>query len=141
MVLAPAVLIVHIDMYVKSTTGGCDVVVMSEFCSVCFCFVGVGGVVRVVCTHSDLGVVGIHYALLGGGGQSLGPVTGRNSMSVAMSLETPREKAVICSWMYIRKVSERHLPIFLIWISEQPLRCMAIAPPARREWLLMSPFP
>ena len=31
MVLAPAVLIVHIDMYVESTTGGCDVVVMSEF--------------------------------------------------------------------------------------------------------------
>ena len=42
-------------MYVKSTTGGCDVVVMSEFCSFCFCFVGVGGLVRVVCAHPDLG--------------------------------------------------------------------------------------
>ena len=61
MVLAPAVLIVHIDMYVKSTTGGCDVVVMSEFCSVCFvcvCVVGGVGVGRVWCPHSDLGMVG-----------------------------------------------------------------------------------
>ena len=51
-------------------------------------------------------------------------------MSVDINLETPIEKAVICSWMYIRKVSECQRPIFLTWMSEHLLRCMAIAPPA-----------
>ena len=53
-------------------------------------------------------------------------------------VERPAAKAVICSWMYIRKVSDFHLPIF--WIVEEgtPLRCRAMAPPALREWLLMS---
>ena len=51
--------------------------------------------------------------------------------------ETPAEKAEICSWMYISKdLSDFQLPIFLMVRMLQPARCMAMAPPARREWLL-----
>ena len=53
-------------------------------------------------------------------------------------LEMPAEKAAIRSWMYIRKVSDDQRPIFLMVLSEAPLRCIAIAPPARRLWLLTS---
>ena len=52
--------------------------------------------------------------------------------------EMPAEKAAICSWMYIRKVSEDQRPIFLMVLSEALLRCIAMAPPARRLWLLTS---
>ena len=51
--------------------------------------------------------------------------------------ERPVEKAEICSCMYIRKVSKDQWPCFQIVSWGMPLRCMAIAPPARREWLLM----
>lgn len=107
-------------MYVKSTTGGCDVEVR-----MIFFFVEVEVHARLPCA---------------GGGRSRGPFIGRNLMSVSISLDTPTEKAVSCSWMYMRKVSERQRPIFRIWMSLQLFRCMAMAPPARREWLLMSPL-
>ena len=54
-------------------------------------------------------------------------------MSVDMALEMPLEKAEICSWMYIKKVSDDHRPCFRMAIASQPFRCMAMAPPARRE--------
>ena len=51
--------------------------------------------------------------------------------------ERPAEKADICSWMYIKKVSEDQCPCLRIVSRGTPLRCMAMAPPAPREWLLM----
>ena len=49
----------------------------------------------------------------------------------------PVEKADICSWMYIRKVSENQHPCLWIVSHGTPLRCMAMAPPMRKEWLLI----
>ena len=51
--------------------------------------------------------------------------------------ERPVEKADICSWMYIRKVLEDQHPCLQIVSCGMPLRCMAMAPPVHREWLLM----
>ena len=51
--------------------------------------------------------------------------------------ERPAEKADICSWMYIRKVLEDQHPCLWIVSCGTPLRCMAMAPPTHREWLLM----
>ena len=53
-----------------------------------------------------------------------------------MSFESPLERNPICAWTYDKKAEDFHLPIFLILTSSAPLRCRAIAPPARREWLL-----
>ena len=47
-------------------------------------------------------------------------------------LDTPLEKAAICSWMYMRKVSLLQRPIFWMVLSGIPFRCIAVAPPARR---------
>ena len=49
-------------------------------------------------------------------------------------METLADKAEICSWMYIRKVSLFQRPIFFIVLCATPFRYMAIAPPARRLW-------
>ena len=51
--------------------------------------------------------------------------------------ERPAEKADICSWMYIRNVLEDQRPCLWMVLQWTPLRCMAMAPPACREWLLM----
>ena len=41
----------------------------------------------------------------------VGPAIFWNRISLLMILETPSEKAPICSWMYMRKVSEDQRPI------------------------------
>ena len=51
---------------------------------------------------------------------------------------SPREWPLSCSWMYRMKLSEHQRPCFLMVSKEIPLRCMAIAPPAHKEWLLTS---
>ena len=51
--------------------------------------------------------------------------------------DRPAENANICSWMYIRKVSEDQQPCLWIVSCGMPLRCMAMAPPVRKEWLLI----
>ena len=71
---------------------------------------------------------------------SLGPCNGWNAMLlncmlVDIFLKMSLEKAEICLWIYIRKVSLDHRPIFLIALPLIPFRCIAIAPPALRLWL------
>ena len=61
------------------------------------------------------------------------------TMSLFMILLTFVENAAICSCMYMRKVSLDHLPIFRIVSRGIPWRCIAMAPPARREWVLTLP--
>ena len=51
--------------------------------------------------------------------------------------DRPAEKAAICSCMYMRKVSEDHRPCLRMVSWGMLLRCMAMAPPAHKEWLLM----
>ena len=67
-----------------------------------------------------------------------------NSSGRDILVETFFEKMVICSWMYMRKVSHDHRPIFLMVSWEMLFGCMAIAPPARRlcdlTWLARSPL-
>jgi hypothetical protein len=53
-----------------------------------------------------------------------------------MRAESPAEKAAICSWMYIKKVSEDQHPCFADCVLIDSVWCMAMAPPARKEWLL-----
>jgi len=57
-------------------------------------------------------------------------------ISVDIAVERPLEKAEICAWMYMRNVSEDQRPCFRIVALGMLLRCMAMAPPARSEWLL-----
>jgi len=66
----------------------------------------------------------------------VGPLRLRNGMCLLIRLEMPEEKAAICSWMYIKKVSDDHRPCFRMVSRSSPLSFMAMAPPARREWLL-----
>ena len=51
--------------------------------------------------------------------------------------DRPVENADICSWMYIRKVSEDQHPCLQMVSRGMPLRCMAIVPPVHKEWLLI----
>ena len=53
--------------------------------------------------------------------------------------ETSVAKALIGSWMYMRKVRYFHLPMCWIVLGLMPFRCIAMAPPACREWLLTLP--
>jgi hypothetical protein len=59
-----------------------------------------------------------------------------NGMCRLMRLEMPDKKAAICSWMCIRKVSEDQRPCLRMVSRSSPLSFIAMAPPARREWLL-----
>ena len=53
-------------------------------------------------------------------------------------VESPAENADICSWMYIRNaVSDDKQPCLQMVSWWTPLRCMAMAPLAGREWLLI----
>ena len=68
-----------------------------------------------------------------------GVAIARKGMARDILRETPAEKVEICSWMYISKdLSDFQRPIFLMVRMLQPARCMAMAPPARSEWLLTS---
>ena len=58
-----------------------------------------------------------------------------NTIGFDIWVEIPDENAAICSWMYMRNVSDDHLPIFLIVLWSTLLRCIVIAPPALRLWL------
>ena len=59
-------------------------------------------------------------------------------MSVDILVDKPAENAKICSWMYCKKVVDFQRPSFwMVWASA-PFKWRAMAPPARREWLLMS---
>ena len=58
-----------------------------------------------------------------------------NAIGFDICFEIPNENAAICSWMYIRNVSEDHLPIFLMVLWSTLFRCIVIAPPALRLWL------
>jgi hypothetical protein len=55
---------------------------------------------------------------------------------VDIHLETPWEKAAICSWIYIKNLSDDQRPAFHIVLQGTLLRCIAIAPPALSEWEL-----
>ena len=71
------------------------------------------------------------------GARTCGPAMLNHPMLWDIREDRPAEKADICSWMYIKKVSEDQHPCLWIVSCGMPLRCMAMAPPARREWLLM----
>ena len=59
-------------------------------------------------------------------------------MSVDILVDKPEENAEICSWMHCKKVVDFQRPSFwMVWASA-PFKWRAMAPPARREWLLMS---
>ena len=45
-------------------------------------------------------------------------------------------RAAIWEWMYMRKVSEDQRPNFWIMATSTSASLRAMAPPARREWLL-----
>ena len=68
----------------------------------------------------------------------LGPQMLMNGTCLLICVARPEENAAICSWMYMRKVSEDHRPCFWMVSRSAPLSLIAIAPPARREWLLTS---
>ena len=70
------------------------------------------------------------------GSMRVGPDMLWNLMWLLILVETPAENAEICSCRYIRKVSDDQRPNFLMVSRSTPLSFMAIAPPARREWLL-----
>jgi hypothetical protein len=69
------------------------------------------------------------------GAQSFGAMLWKG-MYWDICFATPAVKAPICSWMYSRKVLEDQRPCFLMVMVSMPLSFMAIAPPARKEWLL-----
>jgi hypothetical protein len=50
--------------------------------------------------------------------------------------EMPAEKAVICSWMHMRKVSEDQRPCLRMVSRSSPFSFIAMALPAHSEWLL-----
>jgi hypothetical protein len=54
-----------------------------------------------------------------------------------LTLETPVKNTEIYLWMYMRKVSEDHLPNFLMVLQLILLSFMAMAPLAQRECELM----
>jgi hypothetical protein len=66
----------------------------------------------------------------------VGPLRLTNGMFWLIRLEMPDEKAAICSWIYMRKVSDDQRPCLRIVSRSSPLSFMAMAPPARSEWLL-----
>ena len=70
------------------------------------------------------------------GSSNVGPAMLRKWMCVDIFLETPLENAPICSWMYMRNVSEDQRPNFLMVSRSMPLSFIAMAPPARSEWEL-----
>ena len=65
--------------------------------------------------------------------RSVGPAMLWNWILLVIFLETPAEKAEICSCIYMRNVSEDHRPNFLMVSRSMLLSFMAMAPPARRE--------
>ena len=67
----------------------------------------------------------------------LGPAMLNQPICCDIFADSPAEKADICSCIYMRKVSDDHLPCFRIVSRWMPLRCMAMAPPALKEWLLI----
>ena len=72
------------------------------------------------------------------GFHTVGPAMCRKGMWLDILMETPVANAEICSCMYMRKVSLFQRPIFRMVIGSILLRCIAMAPPARSEWLLTS---
>ena len=62
-------------------------------------------------------------------GLTCGPAMLNHPMFWDIHEERPADKADICSWMYIRKVSEDQHPYLRIVSHGVPLRCMAMALP------------
>ncbi len=56
-------------------------------------------------------------------------------IGVAIFAARSMENADICLCMYVRKVSELHRPRSRMVSAGTLLRCRAMAPPARKEWL------
>jgi hypothetical protein len=80
----------------------------------------------------------IYYAAAAAVLSTVGPSMFCHSISVDIRLEKPLEKAArICSWIYIKNVSDDQHRAFHIVLSRGTLlRCIAIAPPALSEWEL-----
>ena len=57
------------------------------------------------------------------------------STSCAIVWDSPLAKPLSWLWIYVRNVSDDHLPNFRIVMGSIPLRYIAIAPPDRSEWL------
>ena len=85
--------------------------------------------------HFNACVVATCYADAAAGSISVTGAMLRNGSRVDIFCATPWLRCAICSWMHMRKVSEDHLPIFLIVSRSMPLSLAAMAPPARSEWL------
>ena len=69
----------------------------------------------------------------GGGVAEKAPSRLKKDRSVDILDVQPSLYSAIWSWMYIKKVSEDHRPIFLMSSRSAPANLRAIAPPARRE--------
>jgi hypothetical protein len=72
-----------------------------------------------------------------GSSMTVGPSMLCHPISVDILLDKPEENAVICSWMYMRNVSDYQHPILRMVSQSMWLRCIAIAPPACNECKLM----
>jgi hypothetical protein len=65
--------------------------------------------------------------------KSVGPLRFMNGMWRLMRFEMHEEKAAICSWMYMRNVSDDQQPCLRMVSRSSPFCFIAMVPPARRE--------
>jgi hypothetical protein len=52
-------------------------------------------------------------------------------------VDIPAEKHASSSWIYSLNVNPLHQPVFWIWVSEYTTKDRALAPPLRREGVLI----